>query len=391
MSRTYKYRLYPTEEQKSILWEHSNICTRVYNQFIELEQKTYKEQNKYLNWVELNNLLPSLKRNDLSIAKVYGQTLQQIARRVHNGYTAFFKRVVLHPPKLQKKHRFFSLTYPQYGYKIQDGKFVTGSFGSIKINTHRPYEGTIKQVIITYDGYRWHLCVTTNHDPVDRINLNQTKVALDLGTKDLYTTEQGVKVKGPTHQDYYNNQISLLQTKKDKCKNGSRRHRFLSKIIRKLHLKKTCKTNDYLHKASHDLSTKYDTIVVENLNVKDMVEHSNAQGRSRQIHNKCMSKFVLMLEYKCKRLIRVNPDYTSQTCCLCHHKLDKKLPLTKRMFKCPHCGLKLDRDHNAAVNILQLGYAKESGFFTPNVCITDVPEMMYIDSDTRKCLEQAMT
>ena len=390
MSRTYKYRLYPTEKQKNILWEHSNICTRVYNHFIELEQKVYKEQNKYLNWVELNNLLPSLKKSDQSISKVYGQVLQQVARRVHNGYMAFFKRISLHPPKLQKKRCFFGLTYPQYGYKIQDDKFITGSFGSIKINIHRPCKGAIKQVTIVYDGYYWYLCIYTNHDPVDHANINQTKIALDLGTKDLYTTEQGVKVKGPTHQDYYNNQISSLQTKKDRCKNGSRRHKFLSRIIRRLHLKKTRKTSDYLHKESHSLSMRYDTVIVEELNIKDMVKHSKAHTRNRQIRNKCMSKFVSMLEYKCKRLIKVNPDYTSQTCCLCHHKLDKKLPLNKRTFKCPHCGLKLDRDQNAAVNILQLGYAKESGFFKPNVCITDIPEMMYIDSDTRKCLEQAI-
>ena len=151
------------------------------------------------------------------------------------------------------------------------------------------------------------------------------------------------------------------------------------------------KTNDYLHKVSHDLSTKYDTVIVEDLHVNNMVEHSKIRGRNRQIHNACMSKFVSMLEYKCKRLIKVNPEFTSQTCCICHHKLDKKLPLHKRTFVCPHCGLKLDRDHNAAVNILQLGYASVSGFFKQkNVSILDVPEMMFIDDDTKQCLEQAM-
>lgn len=138
------------------------------------------------------------------------------------------------------------------------------------------------------------------------------------------------------------------------------------------------------------MSTKYDVVVVEDLHVHDMVEHSKARGRNRQIHNKCMSKFVSMLEYKCKRLIKVNPMFTSQTCCLCHHKLDKKLPLTKRMFTCPSCGLKLDRDHNAAINILQLGYAKSAGWLRSNKTIIDVPPLMYIDDTIRQCLEQAI-
>ena len=391
MSRTYKYRLYPTKDQQKTLWEHSKICTRVYNQFVELEQKTYKEQNKYLTWVDLCNVLTGLKRSDATLYQVYAQTLQQIAIRVHHGYTAFFKKVVIHPPKQRKETRFYSLTYPQGGYKIQDGKFITGSFGSVRIRVHRPYQGTIKQVTITYDGFRWYLCVITNHDPVDHLETNNSKIALDLGTKDLYTTEQGIKVKGPTHQTYYRLQIAHLQQLKEKCKNGSKRHKHLSKLIRKLYLKMVRKTNDYLHKVSHDLSTKYDTVMIEDLHVQNMVEHSKARGRNRQIYNACMGKFVSMLEYKCKRLIKVNSEYTSQTCCICHTKLDKKLPLHKRIFTCPHCGLKLDRDHNAAVNILQLGYASVSGFFKKkNVSILDVPEMMFIDDDTKQCLGQAI-
>ena len=389
MSRTYKYRLYPTDKQKSILWEHSKICTKVYNHFIELEQKTYKEQNKYLNVYALNALLVSIKLSDKSLQAIYSQVLQQISWRVHRGYMLFFKKAVLHPPRQQNDKHFFSLTYPQGGYKIQDGKFITSAYGDIKLKIHRPYQETVKQVTITYDDFRWYLCVTTNHDPVDHLTTSNSKIALDLGTKDLYTTEQGVKVKGPTHQTYYRLQIANLQQLKEKCKNGSRRHKHLSRLIRKLYLKMVRKTNDYLHKVSHDLSTKYDTVIVEDLNVKQMSE-SKIRGRNRQIHNACMSKFVSMLEYKCKRLIKVNPDYTSQTCCLCHHKLDKKLPLNKRTFKCPHCCLKLDRDQNAAVNILQLGYASVSGFFKKNVSIVDIPELMFIDQDTKQCLEQAI-
>lgn len=218
MSRTYKYRLYPTQDQKNILWEHSKICTRVYNQFIELEQKIYKEQNKYLTWVDLDKVLVNLKYGDPSISKVYSQTLQQISKRVHAGYMLFFKKAVIHPPQQHNDEYFFGLTYPQGGYKIQNNKFITGSFGSIKINIHRPYEGTIRQVTITHDGFHWYLCVVTNYNPVSHTDIGTTKVALDLGTKDLYTTEYSVKVKGPTHQTYYNNQIAHLQQLKEKCK-----------------------------------------------------------------------------------------------------------------------------------------------------------------------------
>ena len=388
MSLTFQYEILPNQTQRDKLWETSRILNRVYNSFVELEQKTFKESNKYLNWIDLNNRLVSMKLEDPSLKQVYSQVLRQVSKRIHFAYMLFFKRVVIHPPKVRDEKWFYTITYPQFGYSIRGNRLFTSAYGPIKIRMHRPIKGNIKQISISYDG-KWHLNVVTDHQYTDKSDINQTKVALDLGTKDLYTTELGEKMPPPQHLKYYDNLIDNLKTRRSKFKNGSRMFRHLSKIIHKLYVKKVNKTKDYLHKVSHHLSTQYDTVIVEDLNTKTMSE-SKVRGRNRQLRNTSIGKFVSMLEYKVKRVIKVNPMYTSQTCCLCHHHIEKKLPLSNRTFKCPHCGLKLDRDHNAAVNILQLGYAMSVGPFRKRNTILDLPELMYIDQDTKHCLEQTI-
>ena len=152
---------------------------------------------------------------------------------------------------------------------------------------------------------------------------------------------------------------------------------------------KTRKLNDKLHKISHDLSSKFDTAFVEDLKIKQMGE-SKISGHNRMMRNSCMSRFLSMLKYKMNQVIEVNPVYTSQTCSYCHHQLDKKLPLNKRTFTCPHCGLAIDRDHNAAINILQLGLAICSRLYKNDVSISDLPRFVWLDIDICKCLEQAI-
>ena len=152
---------------------------------------------------------------------------------------------------------------------------------------------------------------------------------------------------------------------------------------------KSRKTNDQLHKISKDLSSRYDTVYVEDLKVKRMSE-SKATGRNRGVRNQQLGKFISMLEYKVNHLVPVNPMFTSQTCAYCGHTHEKKLPLKVRTFTCDHCGLALDRDLNGALNILHLGRATLSGMYKNSVSIVDIHPYMWWDSNTRKCLEQAI-
>lgn len=386
--RTYKFRIRPSTAQIKILWEHSLILNKLYNKFIEIEQEHYKSESKHLSQYDLNNLIVQMKRDDVTLTTVYSQVLQQVAYRVAKSYQLFFKGVTIHPPTFRSCRNFFNITYPQSGYSIRGSILYTKAYGKIPIVLHRPIQGRIKQISITNNSNGWHLCVTTDYEPPK--HRTNTRVAIDLGVTNLYTTETGYTVKGPTHQKYYDKQIDQLKSKRDaNCKKGSHRFIYLTKVIKKLYSVKNRKTNDTLHKISKDLSSKFDTVFVEDLKVKQMSE-SKITGRNRMIRNSCMSRFLDMLKYKMNQVIEVNPKDTSQTCSYCHHKLDKKLSLSNRTFTCPHCGLVIDRDRNAAINILQLGLAKCSKLYKKEVSISDLPILVWIDEDIRKCLEQAM-
>jgi len=385
--RTYKYRIRPTTAQAKLLWNHSCLLNNVYNKFIALEKEAYEKDKSYINLYDLNKELLKLKEENQKLSDIHSQVLQQVSIRVDTAYKAFFKHVTQHPPNFRSCRNFFNITYPQSGYSIRGNKFITKIYGSISIKLHRPIQGTIKQVSLGYNE-GWYLNITTDYTPIKPGAT--TRVAIDLGVTNLATTSTGETIIGPTHQKHFDKKIDQLKARRDEtCKKDSLRFKYLSKVVRHLHNVKTRKTNDSLHKITHDLSSKYDTVILEQLNIKDMSE-SKITGRNRMIRNACISRFITMLKYKMNRVVEVNPMYTSQTCSLCHTKLEKKLPLRTRTFVCPHCGMKIDRDHNAAINILQLGLAKDSRIYKQDVSIVDIPPFVWLDDDIRICLEQAI-
>ena len=311
--------------------------------------------------------------------------LQQVAARVHRAYIQFLSRVT-GLPSFRSCSKFFNICYPQSGYSIRGNYLHTKIYGKIKILMHRPLTGTIKQIAITNNEDGWFLLVTT--DAIYQLDgSSSSDLAIDLGVTDLYTTHTGVKCKGPTHQKYYDSSIDKLKSMRDKLQRGSRKCKHLSHVIRQLYRAKLNKTRDSLHKASCSLSSKYDTVYVEKLEVKRLGE-SKITGRNRNTRNSCVATFISMLRYKVKNLIEVNPAYTSKACAYCGTVQD--IPLRKRTYKCPHCGLVLDRDHNAAINILHLGRAVARGLCNARTLVLLVDRNEVTDRSILSCLEQAM-
>lgn len=364
----YKFRLYPNREQQSKLWKHANKLNNLYNYFLNQRIEEYKDNNKSISRKQQQAQLVKLKKEDEALQEIYSQVLQQVPLRLDNTYKAFFKNCKKGQgfPKFRSCKNFFGLCYPQSGYSIQGNSFQTKVYGKIKFVQHRNIKGNIRQVYITTNNNKWFISITTDYEQEKVVEKN--KVGIDVGITNLVATSNKKIIKNKTHAKYFDKQINKLKSRRDKqCKKYSNEWYNLSRIIKRLYDVKNRKIEDFLHKVSKNLSSKYDTIFCEDLSLKKMSE-SDITGINRELRNSQLAKFTSYLQYKTNNLVKVNPRNTSKTCNNCGKMID--MPLYKREYHCT-CGYKEDRDINAAKNVFCLGQAILEGACTESLTIQE--------------------
>jgi putative transposase len=354
--RSFQYPLHPSKEQQSKLWLHANKLNQLYNYFLDQRITNYKNGVVIRKKDQMAELV-SLKENDPLLQEIHSQVLQQVPLRLDRSYESFFRRCKNQEgpkgfPKFRSCRKFFGICYPQSGFKIENGVFYTKVYGKISFSQHREIKGQIKQVSISNKNNRFYLNITTDY--LEKKNTTGS-IGIDIGLKHLVVATDGTKIKNTTDAKYFDKQISKLQSKADKLTKGSNQHRFLKTTINRLYDAKANKINDFQHKASHSLSSKYDTIYAEDLSVKSMSE-GHWTNLNRSIRNAKLAQFLLLLGYKTNNLILVNPRNTSKTCNGCGKIHDLKL--SDREISCS-CGRTYDRDENAAENVFCLGQAMQ--------------------------------
>lgn len=357
----YKYRLYPNKSQQAKLWLHANKLNRLYNYFLGQRKEAYENGKQKIVKKQQQAELVKLKQDDFLLQEIHSQVIQQVTDRLDKTYKVFFKH---HKngqgyPKFRNCRKFFGITYPQKGYSIQDNIIITKVYGNIKFKQHIPLKGEIKQITITFQDNKWYICIITDYikSKKDACGI----IGIDVGVTNFVATSNGEIIKNKSHAKYFDKQINKLKSRRDsQCKKKSRKFKHLCKVIQRLYDAKNRKIKDFQHKVSKNLSMRYDTIIVEDLELKKMSE-GNWRGLNREIRNSCLGQFIQFLSYKTNELLKVNPYRTSKTCCLCG-KIHN-MPLNKRIMDC-NCGNKLDRDENAARNILCLGQAIIFGLCT---------------------------
>lgn len=248
--------------------------------------------------------------------------------------------------------------------------------GEIKFNNHRNIIGKIKQVSITNKNNKWYLNIVTDGNTAK--SAPKGAVGIDIGLKTLIVATDGFKKENTRDSIYFDKQIEKLQSRGDKLKRGSRRQRHLREVKHRLYEKKIRKINDFQHKVSRTLSSKYDTIYAEDLSVKNMLESNKKDHKkslNKRISNAKFSQLIGFLKYKCNNLILVNPKNTSKTCNNCGH-IHEKLDLSQRTISCI-CYSTYDRDENAAKNIFCLGQA--------------IANKQYIGLSSKMTIQEALT
>ncbi len=364
LKRTYKYRLYPTKDQQDILEKHLSLCKWLYNHFLEERESLYEKNKTKITCYDQIKKIPNLKKERSELKNIYSQTLQDVARRLDKAFQNFFRRVKENKngrkqkpgyPRFKGYWRYDSFVYPQSGFELTTNKLNLSKIGSLRIKLHREIEGNIKTLTIRRTSTnKWYACfsVEDNKELPNKKGIKNT-IGIDMGLNSFLTTDKGEKIDNPRHLRKLEEKLSKIQRwhsrKKLKSKNRSK-----SRLkIAELHEKITNQRQDFLHKLSNKLIKNFQLIAFEKLNIKGMAKN---RYLSKSIADAAWARFLQMLTYKAEEagvwVVEVNPKNTSQACSSCNHIVKKTL--ATRIHKCPQCGLTIDRDVNAARNILQL-------------------------------------
>ena len=303
--------------------------------------------------VNYNQQAGQLKYLNLGI---YSQVAQDVLRRLDKAFQNFFRRVKNGDkkagyPRFQGKNRYDSFTYPQSGFKIlDDGKLKLSMIGTVRMFMHREIVGKIKTCTIKRDGDQWYACFSVEMPDIEKVE-PKTSVGVDLGINTLATLSNGAEIGNPKVLDKYDSKLRKAQKGLARKKKGSNNRNKQNTVLRGIYRKVRNARKDYIHKASRVLADTYDLIVFEGLQIKNMVKNHHL---ARSIHDASWNMLIDCTTYKAEEadgsVELVNPRNTSKQCSVCG--CIQAMPHSQRTYRCPDCGNVINRDHNAAINIL---------------------------------------
>jgi putative transposase len=363
MQKAYKYRLYPTKVQETILEQMLEECRWLYNKILETRKNAWEQRQESLGNYDTMTMIPGWKTERRSLKSVHSQVLQNVNVRVDLAFKAFFRRIKAGEepgyPCFKGKGWYDSLTYPQYGngVRLDAGapwaKLSLSKLGQVKLVLHRPLCGTPNTVTIRHQSGKWYACFSCECE-LEPLPETETAVGVDVGLTSFATLSNGEKVDNPRFFRKDEKALAKAQRKLSKCQKGTPERAKARKVVGRIHERIANHRRDFAHKLSRQLVNTFGLIAFENLNIKNMLKNGHL---SKSIADAAWNQLVQYTTYKAesagRHVVLVDPRNTSQRCSKCGSIVQKSLSV--RIHDCPVCGLVIDRDENAAINILALG------------------------------------
>lgn len=364
MYLTFKYRIYPTAAQRTSLLRALDACRWVYNKALEARKTAWEEQKERISQYDTSNLIPAWRAEHPFLADAYSQCLQNACFRVDLAFQGFFRRVRAGQkpgyPRFRGKGRYDSLTYPQYGNgaQLKGDRLALGKVGRVRIKLHRPPAGTVKMVTIRRDGLgNWYAHLLCKIEP-SPLPTSSEVVGVDLGLKTFAMLSTGEAIPRHRWMKQDAKDIARLQRKKEQYAKGSPERRKVIRALNHAYRRAANRRADFAHQESRKLINRFGVVAFEDLNIAGMQSNGD-RAINRSIADVAWGQFVECATYKAasagRIVLRVDPKGTTQECSGCGAIVPKDLSV--RVHDCPRCGLKLDRDLNAALNILARGVA----------------------------------
>ena len=361
MRKSFKYRVYPNQEQSRALTYQLREACDLYNCALEERIGAWKICRKSINYYDQASQLKEMRAGNLIGVSNYG-CCQDVLKRLHLAFSAFYRRVKngQHPgfPRFKRVGRYDTLTFPTYGdgCKLNGRMLYIQGVGTIKVKLHRLVSGEIKTVSMKHEAGRWFVVFSAYYEAVPLPKCTEA-VGIDVGLSSFATLNDGTEVENPRLFQDAQCGLRIAQRRVSRRnKRSNRRHKAV-RLLQRQYAHIQNQRSDFHHKLSRSLVNRYGLIAIEDLNIKGL----SSGMLAKQIHDAGWGGFLSKLAYKAesagRELVKVNPRGTSQTC-LCGARVPKGLG--DRWHSCPACGLKGARDHVSAQLILRLGLSLRS-------------------------------
>lgn len=358
MRKTFKYRLYPTKKQADWLTGQLAEACRLYNAALQERRDAWRMAGESIGFYDQDIQLKEIRASgDVGIDNF--QVASNVLRRVDVAFQSFFRRAKGRKgkagfPRFKSASRYDSITFPSHGNGcklLDNGKLRLQGGGQIKLKLHRPIEGKIKTINVKREAGKWFASFSVECE-AKPLPESSEAIGIDLGLLSFATLSDGQEVENPRYFKNAQAKLRRAQRKVARRKKGSHRRKKAVQVSQKLHAHVRNQRADFHHKISRTLVNCFGVIAVEDLNVKGLA----AGMLAKSVNDAGWTGFIEKVAYKAesagRKLIKVNPRGTSQTC-LCGADVPKTL--SQRWHECNSCGLSAKRDLVSAQLILRLG------------------------------------
>ena len=382
---TIVYPAYPNGGQERELLRTLDVVRGLYNHFLAECIADVVEGDRFPTPMEMNKGITEMRSRDEELRSVAVFILRDAPLRVHAAMTRFAKLSAmsgeLRLPRFKSESRYRSLAFDPKSVRFDGRRIVLGRWMGLRCGNidrshrlHRPAGGRIVKARVVRKGSgRWYVHVTFEVDKRYRSEIDLSDPAqpeaYDLGLCDIITDTKGEKIVAPDYHARHEREIARLQRQIESMEDGPKRRK-KQRRLSVLHEKVRRRRDGYLDEVANQMVSGHSAVILEDLRLRRMMERDDNPAPRRKLFTEAalgilVRKVEAKAERACIPLVKVDPAYTTRRCSCCGH-VGEKMPLTRRVFSCPRCGLEMDRDHNAALNILGSGMGTLRGSAEPS-------------------------
>ena len=368
MIRAFRYPLRPSAAQETVLLVWLGQCCDLYNAALQERRDAWKKQRVSVGYNAQTKSLTEWRRSDPDGAAVPVDVQRTALRRVDFAFMAFFRRCKAGRlpgfPRFKSRRRYDSFSVPGTWSKMDGPRLTLPKLANVKVHLYRPLRGKILQATVRREaGGKWSVSFACDLGAAPPLVSPETVVGIDVGLKTLAVTSDGGVIENPRHAAVGAAKLARAQRVAARRKRGSRSKERARIQVAKAHARIRNQRLDYARKTAAALVSRYDVVAHEDLNIAGMTRSMLGGSINNAGWGILLRCIALKAESAGKHVVAVDPRHTSQTCSRCGALVPKDLGV--RVHDCPHCGLRIDRDWNAAINICALGRSAVSEASAP--------------------------